>query len=110
MKSNHISYRNIDDNCLVLSNASKSNKSLSYYLDQINPNDYWIYKRSNAQKLVTLEELLEFKWVGYILFKKSVYNIEEIETWIRYMNKNFHIQFLDRPFPPFHPKKIIIKK
>jgi hypothetical protein len=89
----------------------KNNKRfLDYYLDQFNIDDYWIYKRSGKQRLVDKEEMLSFKNVGYIFFKKEKYNKEHIDEWIGYFNDFGGIQFLDKPLPPFSPQKIIIKK
>jgi hypothetical protein len=90
----------------------KSNKKLEDYLNKFNPDDYWIYKSSNKQREVTYEEFLEFKYSGYIFFKKDIYNKENIDLWIDFLYKfgNGGTQYLNKPLPPFNPNKIIIKK
>jgi hypothetical protein len=87
-----------------------SNISLDFYLKQFNIDDYWIYKYSNKQKLVSIEEFMKFEYAGYIFFRKELYDKEHIELWVLKFNNFTGIQFLHKPLPPFSPTKIIIKK
>jgi len=84
---------------------------LDYYLEQFNIDDYWIYKRTSQQRLVNIEDILSFKWSSYTFFKKEKYNKDDINNWLDYYYEYIdEIKFLDKPLPPFPPKKIIIKK
>lgn len=89
----------------------KSTKSLDFYLEKFNPDDYWIYKTTNKQGLVTIEELKDFKYSAYTFFNKSLYDKEYIDYWIEWMKSIGGIKYLHRPLPPFKPEdKIKIKK
>jgi hypothetical protein len=90
--------------------ARKSNKYLEDFLALFNFDDYWNYKGSRHQVIVTYGELLEFKYSRYIFFKKDLYDKEYIDMWLYHLKLTGGIQFLDKPFPPYHPNKIIIKK
>jgi len=85
-----------------------SNKPLKDYLT-FNEDDYWIYKLTSKQRLIG-PEWKDFKYSGYIFFKKTLYNRDHIDIWIDFFNKLGEIKFLDKPTPPFHPDKIIIKQ
>jgi hypothetical protein len=53
---------------------------------------------------------MDFKYSGYMFFKKDLYDKEYINIWLDYYYEYIdEIKFLDKPFPPFHPQKIIIK-
>lgn len=93
-----------------LINVRTSNKYLIDFLPLFNFMDYWCYKSSGHQRLVTYDDLLEFKYSDYIFFKKERYSKEHIDLWITWMKSIGGIQFLHRPLPPFDPTKIIIRK
>jgi hypothetical protein len=94
--------------------SRRSNKYLSDFLPLFNFDDYWCYKITNRQRQVTYKEFLEFKYSGYILFKKDIYQIFHMDMWIEnlkiFSGRSGCIQFLSKPVPPYHPTKIIIKK
>lgn len=94
----------------ILYYLRKSELTLYFYLNQFNPDDYWIYKSTRMFREVSYQELLEFKYAGYIFFKKDLYDKEYIDIWIEFVNILGGIQYLNKPFPPFQPSKIIIKK
>jgi hypothetical protein len=83
--------------------------TLDFYLEQFNEKDYYIFKSTNKFREVDYEDLLEFKYSGYILYKKEIYNKKYIDLWIKFSN-GLYIPFLSKTFPPFKPTKIIIKK
>jgi hypothetical protein len=84
--------------------------TLDFYLEQFNADDYWIFKYTGKFREVTYEDLLEFKFAGYIFFNKQIYNKEHIDKWIKFSNE-LYIPFLVKPSPPFNiTSKIIIKK
>ena len=86
-------------------------KPLDYWLNILNINDYWIYKMTSKQRIVSIEEFMDFKYAGYIFFKKEKYNKDDINKWLDYYYENIdEIKILSRPLPPFPPTKIIIKK
>jgi len=110
-KTNHISSsRKVGGDYFRLMFVRVYNTPLKYYLDKFNHNDYHILKFTNNQRLITYDELLEFKYCGYVFFKKS-FNIESILEWCKFINDfdKCHPQYLVKPTPPFSPSKIIIK-
>ena len=93
-----------------LINVRTSNKYLSDFLSLFNFTDYWCYKSTNLQRLVTYDDLLEFKYGGYIFFNKELYDKDHIDMWIMWCKNIGGIQYLNRPLPSFNPSKIIIRK
>ena len=109
LKTNHIENRRlVGGDYFKLMYVRKSNKKLEDYLKKFNYNDYWVLKGSRHQRLVTYEDILTFKYSGYILFKKSIYDIDKIIEWVDYLNNFGGVQYLNKPTPPFNPKKIKI--
>jgi len=108
MKTDNIaSVRKLFTNYFCLFHTKlRHNMTLEEHLTKFNHNDYHIIKASGKQKVVTYDELLEFKYSGYIFFKKSLYNVENILEWCNL----FSFQYLVKPVPPFSPSKIIIKE
>jgi len=108
MKTNHISNgRKVGGNYFYLVYDRRvSNTPLKYYLDKFNHEDYYILKSTKNQRLITYDELLEFKYSGCIFFRKDLYNIESILEWC---DLKLFI-FINKPTPPFSPSKIIIKQ
>jgi hypothetical protein len=90
--------------------SRRSNLNLSYFLTLFNFDNYWCLKSSGKQRQVTYEEFLDFEYSSYILFRKDLYHKEYIDMWIDSFRVIGLIPFLDKPFPPYHPNKIIIKK
>lgn len=69
-------------------------------INKINLNDYYIYKMSGMFKEVTIEELKEFKYAGYILFNKEYIEKDNIDKYIQYLKDNkIGLKFLNKPFP-----------
>jgi hypothetical protein len=93
-----------------LQHIRKSTNNLNYYLDKFNFEDYWCFKSTNRQRKVDYNEFIEFKYSGYIFFKKDLFDSNRIIKWINWLNNIGGIQFLSRPTPPFNPSKIIIRK
>ena len=91
--------------------SRRSGLYLKDLMDKFNFDDYWCFKCTNIQKLVSYEEFLEFKYSGYILFKKDLYNVDGIMEWVEWNRVNVNrIYYLNCPTPPFPPQKIIIRK
>jgi hypothetical protein len=90
----------------------KSKYKLNYFLTQFNFSDYWCFKSTRHQRLITeYSDLLNFDYSAYVFFRKELYNIDYILFWIKYMKEIGGIQFFDKHFPPFDPyKKINIIK
>ena len=85
---------------LKLIKARKSNILLEYHLEDINIEDYHIYKSTSIQREVSKKDLYEFKYASYILFDKKVYKKEDIEEWLLKIKElGITIMFLDKPFP-----------
>jgi len=107
------SVRKVGGDYFYLQYIRKSNKNLQFYLNQFNHEDYYIYKSSDRFKEVSYNDLLEFKYAGYIFFKKDIYDKNHIDMWINYLYsiKDMRFLYLNIPFPPFNPEdKIKIKK
>ncbi len=86
---------------------------LDHFLKQFNPDDYWIYKTTNKQRLVNKEDIIEFKYSGYTFFKKDLYDKEHIDMWIDWLHSvsKSDFYYIVRPLPPFKPlDKIEIRK
>jgi len=113
MKTDNISMIKVNGyDCFYLKFLRSSTIPLDFYLDQFNIEDYWIYKITRHQKKVSIEEFMDFKYAGYIFFKKDKYKMNGVESWVSFfLNRgNTIIQYLTKPLPPFDPKKIVIKK
>lgn len=84
---------------------------LEYFLT-FDPDLYYIYKSSGHQRKVSYEEFLDFKYCGYIFFKKEIYNDEHIDRYIQWYKKNIGgLVFINKPLPPIEVMdKIKIKK
>jgi len=109
LKTNHIvNSRPVGGDYFKLIYARKSNKKLESHLKKFNYNDYWVLKSSRHQRFVSYEDMLTFKYSGYIFFKKSIYDIDKIIEWVDYLNNFGGVQYLNKPTPPFNPKKIKI--
>ena len=106
MKTDYIlNQRQIGEDYFMLKcDREKRNKkyNLQHYLNLFNFDEYWCYKSSNKFKNIkTLEELKEFNYSAYIFFKKTKYNRESIENWIKWLNNNnISLTYLSKPFPP----------
>ena len=83
-------------------------KSLNDFLPLFNPDDYWIYKMTRHQHIVSYEEFLEFKYASYIFFKKEKYKKEYIDKWLEWFDNFDEIKFLSKHLPSFPVEKIII--
>ena len=109
LKTNHIENRRpVGGDYFRLGYDRICNKTLESHLKKFNYNDYYILKSSGHQRLVTYDDLLEFKYACYVLFKKDLYDIDKIIEWVDYLKSIGGVQYLDKPTPPFNPKKIKI--
>jgi hypothetical protein len=99
---------------IIYSKTYNSAMRLDYYLQQFNIEDYWIYKSTNKQKQVSIEELYDFNYSGYILFKKDKYDYKEIDESLKLKEEkigNHAFSYLNKPLPPLSIiKKIKIKE
>ena len=90
--------------------SKKSINKLSDFIDKFKFDDYWCFKITGRQRLISEEDFLKFKYSGYIFFKKDKYDKDKIQEWIDWsLINNIYIQYLNNPTPPFSNKKIIIK-
>jgi hypothetical protein len=97
----------------------KTNRSLipiEHYLEQINFDEWHIYKKSNRFKKVSKKEVYAFDFSGYIFFNKKLYNHAEIDEWIEFYQQELKFGsdgggYLSKPFPPIYIKnKVRIKQ
>jgi len=112
IKTDHIANgRQVGGDYFQLQYLRKYNKTLQEYIKDIDLNAYYIFKSTDRQRLVTIDEFMEFKYSVYIFFKKELYNIENILDWCNWMKSIGGIKFLHKPTPPFNPyNKIIIRQ
>lgn len=110
IENRRYNFRPVGGDYFNLTYARSSIKHLQDFLPLFNFTDYWCFKSSRHQVIVNYQELLEFKYSGYIFFKKELYSKDHIDMWIDWMKSIGGIQFLANPFPPFNPTKIIIRK
>ena len=105
-----------NDDWFFIKRLNKSSTPIEYYLDQLNLDEWYIYKKTNKFKIVNTEELLEFKYAGYIFFNKKIYNYAEIDEWTEFYHEELKFgacgsSYLSKPFPPIYIKnKIRIKQ
>lgn len=102
--------RLVGGNYFRLLKAPANGKYLKEFIDLFNFDDFWCYKVTNRQRLVTQQEFLEFKYSGYIFFKKELYDKDTINEWIDWYDKVSGIKYLCMPTPPFSPNKVIIRE
>ena len=95
---------------ITIQRDGRFNISINDLNQMFNFDDYWCFKNSGHQKLVNYEDFLEFKYSGYIFFKKDLYDVDRILEWVGWCKMIGGIQFLHKPTPPFPPQKIIIRK
>lgn len=101
----------VGDYYFSLEYLRSSNKKLDYYLNQFNIEEYWIYKATDKQRRVSIQQLYEFKNARYIFFKKELYDYKEIDETLKLMKEIIMLKFLDKPLPSIDIiKKIKIKE
>jgi hypothetical protein len=102
-----------NEDWFIVNKVNRSLTPIEHYLDQLNLDEWYIYKMTNKFRRADIQELIEFKFAGYTLFNKKIYNDTEIDEWIEfiYKNKLFHNGYLTKPFPPIYIKnKVRIKQ
>ena len=98
---NIINFRKVGGDFFKLLSDRNCDTKLDYYTNQFNLDDYYIYKCTRKQRRVSIKDFYEFKYGGYILFKKDLYCNQEIDDWIEYVQKSFSgFIYLNKPFPP----------
>jgi hypothetical protein len=102
--------RKVGDDSFILIYSRRDVRNLNDYLHLFNFDDYWCFKTTRKQILISYEEFLDFKYTGYIFFKKDLYDLDHIQNWVNWMNGIGGIMFLVKPLPPFSTDKIIIRK
>ncbi len=107
-----INARKVGGDYFNLKSLRRSPYKLDHFLKQFNPDDYWIYKTTDKQRLVIKEDLIQFKYSCYTFFKKDLYDRSIIDMWIDWLkNNDLMIKFIVKPLPPFKPSdKIEIRK
>ena len=101
--------RKVNGDYFYIKKLTSSQNDLEFYTNQFNPDDYYIYKKTDKFKEVFLKEFFDFKYAGYIFFKKRKYDKKHIDIWIDWFYKNrFRILYLSVPPPPYLPEKIKI--
>ena len=89
--------RKIDgDYFSLIKKNNSSSYTIQHHLDQIELNNYWVYKSTNKLKRV---DNVNGEYAGYTFFDKKLYDTEEIDKWIKFFKNKFKINYLARPFP-----------
>ena len=80
----------------------RSKTPLTYFLQDINLDDYIFIKSTRYFKIINPQELE--KWAGFFLIKKQEFNEDNFYLWLNWINKNkIDIHYLNKPFPNFNP-------
>ena len=88
--------------------ARISDYLLDDYLTTINMNEYNIYKSTGRQRAVDIEDVINFKYSGYIFFSKEIYKKEDIEKWLLKIKElGITVMYLSKPFPSVNYLKLI---
>ena len=98
---------------MIYSRKMKPLYRLNELIEGFNFDEYWCFKTTNVQKLVSYDEFLDFKYSGYTFFRKDLYDSNRILEWVEWSRIVFNgngLQYLSKPTPPFPPQKIIIRK
>ena len=86
----------------------RSKYLLDDYLKTINMNEYHIYKSTGRQRAVDIEDVINFKYSGYIFFSKEIYKKEDIEDWLMKIKElGITVMYLSKPFPSVNYLKLI---
>lgn len=102
--------RKVGADYFALLYSRRSNLFLSDFVHQFDFENYWCFKATNHQRLVSKENFLNFKYAGYVFFEKDLYDVNNILEWIDWLKVNGGGGYLVKPTPPFNPNKITIKK
>ena len=102
-----VNVREVGGDCFRLVYVRKSNLYLKDYINKFNLEDYWIFKSTGNQRQVSVEEFLDFRYASYILFKKDLYDLQNIKDWIEFVNTFLTFTYLVKPFPPEYVKQKI---
>jgi hypothetical protein len=99
----------------ILFCTKTSDKKITDYLPLFNFDDYYCYKGTNTIREVNYEDILKFTYSTYSFFKKSTYNKEYLDDWVKFCHVNagglgLMCNLPLAPFPPFFPNKIIVKQ
>ena len=89
--------RKLDDNYFKLCKVQRGLYTLQHYLDQIQLDNYWVYKSSDRFRRV---DNVNGEYSGYIFFNKKLYDHKHIDQWIKFIKDiNIEVKYLVRPFP-----------
>jgi hypothetical protein len=90
---------NFPGDWFLLGRAKRSKETLQYYLNQINIDDYNIYKASNKFKLSCKEDLFNMKYARFFLIKKEldINTIEAIDILYNKLKLN-GLTYINKPF------------
>ena len=105
-----IEHRNFPGDWFLLGRNRKSNNTLEYYLNQINIDDYNIYKATNNFRRCTETDVYFMNYCRFLLIKKEIdtHNFYEWRNFIYNIAKLNKLAYLNRPFPNIDTKKIKI--
>jgi len=98
------------DKTISLQYVRRGKNTLDYYLKDINLDDYpFIYKNTNKQKQVSIDDLFEFKYASYFISKLNLDDflnyIKEVNISIPYLTATTKFEYFIENFDEI--KKII---
>jgi hypothetical protein len=65
--------RKVGSDYFIIKKLTQSNKDLDYFTNQFEPDDFYIMKATGRFKQVSTKEFFDFKYAGYVFFKKELY-------------------------------------
>jgi hypothetical protein len=97
-----------NEDWFLIQRLNKSSTPIEYYLDQLNLDEWYIYKMTANFRRASIEELIEFKYAGYIFFNNKIYDYIIIDEWIEFYQQELKLGdgYLSKPFP----SKTLMKK
>ena len=101
------------DNIKIVKVKTGKNKGKYTYdemLNIINFDNYYIIKSTGSFRFLSKDDIIKEAYAGYLLFDKKVYDINEIQNWLDFLNSNIRLRYISKPFPPLEIlNKIVIK-
>ena len=87
--------RKLNGDYFTLTKRRSSDITLDYYLDNIDFDNYLIYKATG--KFRRVEDI--GKYASYIFFRKDIYCKDHIDKWIEEIYEIQSMPYLNKPFP-----------
>jgi len=94
--------------------AKKQPGKPKFIIEEYNLDKYILVKGSSNFRIISKEDIYNYKYCSVLLFKKEYYKQEDFELWFNFLIQyKIDCKFLTKPFPPIeviNKIKIIEKK